>query len=267
MTSASSPIEIEVGRIRDLSKSGRNYEALAAAEALTVTMPNNRDLLYLIAANQRCLNRISEALATLHELEQRHPRFSLLYQERGYCYVSMRDAPHAIEAFLRGVSLNPALATSWSMLARLYRMMGELENAATADEQISNLERLPPEVVQAGSLFSDGALSAAENILRAYLLKSNHFEALRLLGRIEHESNVLHEAELLLEAALKLDPDYQAARLDYVRILMDRQKYLRALDEINVVLSIEPGNKDYLALSAAAHAGLGRHESAIVFYR
>src|SRR5262249_42593968 len=214
------------------------------------------------------LNRISEALATLHQLEQQYPPFSLLYQERGYCYVSMRDAPRAIEAFLRGVSLNPALASSWSMLTRLYRMIGERESATTAAEHVSNLKRLPPEVVQAGSLFSDGELSAAENILRAYLLNgSNHFEALRLLGRIEHRFNVLHEAEVLLEAALKLAPDYEAARLDYVRILMDRQKYLQAVDEINVLLRLEPDNRDYLARYAAAHAGLGRHESATALYR
>src|SRR5262245_44353853 len=156
--SASSPIEFEVDRIRELGKSGRHYEALAAAEALAVAMPDNRDLLYLIAANQRCLNRISEALATLHRLEQQHPRFSLLHQERGYCYVSMRDAPRAIDAFLQSVSLNPALTTSWSMLERLYRMMGEAEGAATAAEHLSNLERIPPEGVRAGSLFSDGGL-------------------------------------------------------------------------------------------------------------
>src|SRR5262245_956214 len=268
MTGASSPIEIEVGRILELGKSGRHYEALAAAEALAVAMPENRDLIYLIAANQRCLNRISDALATLHHLEQQHPRFSLLYQERGYCYVSMRDAPRAIDAFLRGVSLNPALMTSWSMLERLYRMTGQARSAATAAEQVSNLERLPPEVVRAGSLFSDGELTAAENVLRAYLLNAgNHFEALRLLGRIQHQRNVIYEAELLLEAALRLAPDYEAARLDYVRILMDRQKYLRAIEEIDVLLKLEPGNRDYLALSAAAYAGLGRHESATVLYR
>src|SRR5262245_51243033 len=188
MTSASapSPIEIEVGRIRDLGRNGRHYEALAAAEALAVTSPDNRDLLYLIAANQRCLNRVSEALATLNHLEQHHPRFSLLYQERGYCYVMMRDAPRAIDAFLRSVSLNAALAPSWSMLERLYRMTGEAESAATAAQQVANLELLPPEVVRAGSLFSDGEFSAAENILRAHLLNAgNDFEALRLLGRIE----------------------------------------------------------------------------------
>ncbi len=48
-------------------------------------------------------------------------------------------------------------------------------------------------------------MSAAENILQAYLLTSgDDVEALRLLARIEHQRDVLDKAELLLEAALKL---------------------------------------------------------------
>ena len=156
---AASPIELEVGRIRELSRSRRHSEALAAAEALAIAAPQNRDALYLIAANQRCLNQIPEALATLQRLEQQHPRFSLLYQERGHCYMTLRDAPRAIDAFLRGVNLNPALATSWSMLERLYRMTGDVKYAATAAERVSALQQLPPEIVRAGSLFSDGDLS------------------------------------------------------------------------------------------------------------
>ena len=268
MAISSSPIESEIDRIRELGKSGRHHDALIAAEALAIAIPDRRDLLYLIAANQRFLNRISDALATLQRLEQQHPRFSLLYQERGFCYVSMRDAPRAIDSLMQGVKLNPALAASWSMLEQLYRMMGQAKGAAVAAEQVSNLERLPPEVVQAGSLFSDGEFLAAENILRAYLHNAgNHFEALRLLGRIQHQRNVALESEQLLESAVKLAPDYDAARSDYVRILMDRQKYLRALEEINALLELDPGNRDYLALSAAAYAGLGQHESAATLYR
>src|SRR5215471_5175026 len=110
MASASqaSPVELEVGRIRELSKAGRHAEALAAAEALAVRVPQNRDVLYLIAANQRCLNRLPEALATLLRLQQIFPQFSLLYQERGYCCTRLGDAPGAIEAFQQGVNLNPA---------------------------------------------------------------------------------------------------------------------------------------------------------------
>src|ERR1700733_10779751 len=116
-----STVELDVGHIRELSKRGRHREALPAAESLAAVAICNRDILYLMAANQRCLNRIPEALGTLERLERQEPRFSLLYQERGYCYVSLRDAPRAIEAFLRGVDINPALVGSWSMLERLYR--------------------------------------------------------------------------------------------------------------------------------------------------
>jgi len=268
MQSPSTPIEPEVGRIRELSKGGHHSKALAAAEVLAYAGIQNRDVLYLIAANQRCLNRIHEALATLERLEQRHPCFSLLYQERGYCYMTLREAPSAIAAFLRAVDLNPALTASWIMLERLYRMTGDARNAETAARRVSALKHLSPEVVQAGSLFSDGELSAAENILRAYLLKSgDDVEALRLLARIEHQRDVLDEAELLLEAALKLAPNYLAARLDYARVLMDRQKYLRAREEIDSLLRLEPGNQHYLSLYAAACVGLGRHEPTIAAYR
>jgi len=263
-----SPIELEVGRIRELSKGGRHAEALVAAEALAVTAPQDRDLLYLIAANQRCLNRIHEALETLRRLEQLDPRFSLLYQERGYCYTTLRDAPRAIEAFLRSADINPALEKTWSMLERLFRMTGDARNAAAAAEHISSLKNLQPEVVRAGSLFSDGDLSAAENILRAYLrISSDDVEALRLLARIQHQRDVLGEAESLLEAALEVKPNYVAARLDYVRVLIDRQKYLRAREETDTLLRLEPGNRDYLCLYAAACVGLGEHESAIARYR
>jgi tetratricopeptide (TPR) repeat protein len=263
-----SQAELELRRIRELTKGRRHAEACAAAEALAVTVPENRDVRYLIAVNQRYLNRIPEALETLERLEQQHPQFSRLHQERGHCYVAKRNALRAIDAFRRGVNINPALTESWSMLERLYRMTADAENAAMAAEQVATLRNLPPEVVRAGSLLSDGELTLAENIVRAYLLRAgNHIEAMRLLARIGIERGVLDEAELLLEAVLKLAPDYRAARHDYVRALVDRHKYLRAREELETLLKLEPHNARYLALYAAAYVGLGEHEKAITMYR
>jgi len=262
-----SSIESEVGRIRELSRDGRHTEALASAETLALAVPQNRDVLYLIAANQRCLNRISDALRTLERLEQQHPSFSLLYQERGYCYTTVRDAPRAMEAFLRAVDLNTALAASWTMLERLFRMAGDTNRAAMVAEQVATLKHLPPEVVRAGSLFSEGETSTAENILRQYLLNGgNHVEALRLLARIEHQANELEEAELRLEAALQLAPNYWAARLDYVRVLLDQQKHQQAYEVITTRLQLEAGSKHLLPQYALACVGLGRHEAAIEVY-
>src|ERR1700687_3364951 len=147
-----SPIELEVRRIGELAKRGCHAEALGAAETLAVQVPEDRDVLLLIALCQRHRNRIPEALATLTRLEQLHPRFSRLYQERGHCYVVLRDAPRAIDAFLRGVNINPALPASWSMLEGLYRMTGQTENAGTAAAHVATLKVLPAEVVRATSL-------------------------------------------------------------------------------------------------------------------
>jgi tetratricopeptide (TPR) repeat protein len=260
--------ELEVSRIRELTRNRRHGEALASAEALPDAVQTNVAVLYLKAVNQRYLNRIPEALATLQRLEQQHPRFSRLYQERGHCYSALGDETHAIEAFQSGLNINPALPTSWMMLERLYRITGDLKNAAAAAGHVATLKQLPPEVVQAGSLFSDGDLTSAESVIRAYLLEAaDDVEATRLLARIQHRRNVLDEAERLLETALKLTPNYTAARLDYVRVLIDRQKYLRAREEIDILLKLEPGNHDYLSLYATACAGLGEHENAIALYR
>src|SRR5271165_3642454 len=105
----SSPIETEVRRIRGLMEQGNFEPALAAARALREQVPENRDVLYMAAVSLRYLKRIPEALAMLAELEQRHPNFSRLFQERGHCHVALRSAGPAIDAFLRAVTLNPSL--------------------------------------------------------------------------------------------------------------------------------------------------------------
>jgi tetratricopeptide (TPR) repeat protein len=264
----SSPVEAEVRRIRELLEQRRFTDAQAAASALLVRVPENRDVLLMSAVSDRYLNNIPGALATLERLERHHPGFSRLYQERGHCYVATRDAPRAIDAFLRGVNINPALPASWSMLEGLYRLTGDTENAAMAAAHVATLKRLPPEVVHATGLFSDGELTPAENIVRAYLLKhGNHVEAMRLLAKIGIEREVFDDAELLLEAVMQLAPDYQAARLDYVRTLLERHKHLRAREELETLLKLEPRNRQYLTLYATASVGLGDHEKAIALYR
>ena len=185
-------------RIRELLKRNEFGAALATAEALIATVPQNRDVLYMIAVSNRYLRRIPEALATLDRLERLHPTFSRLFQERGHCYVALRDAPRAIDAFLRAVNLNPALPASWSTLQTLFRMTGQAANAEMAAGHVATLARLPAEILTATAMFSEGDLVPAERIVRDYLLKhGNHVEGMRLLARIGLEMEVPDDAEVL----------------------------------------------------------------------
>jgi tetratricopeptide (TPR) repeat protein len=263
-----SAVELEVGRTRDLLRQRRFADALRATDALLVTVPENRDVLYLRAQAQRQLGDTQAALATLDTLERLHPRFSRLYQERGHCYVVLRQAPEAIDAFLRGVHINPALPSSWSMLEGLYRMTGQTASAAQAAAHVATLKKLPPEVVAATALFSDGELAPAEELIRAFLVKHGHdVEAMRLLARIGIARDVLDDAQLLLEAVLELAPDYHLARYDYAQVFIERHMYQQAREQAEKLLAVDPSNRNYRTLYALTCVGLGLHERAIELYR
>jgi len=268
VTAPSGSVEREVRRLRKLQHEGRHEEALNDARRLIGGLPENRDLLLIEAVSLRHLRRTDEALAALERLEALQPRFSRLHQERGLCYVALKDAPRAIDALLRAVNINPALPASWQMLAGLYRLTGDIANAETAASHVAVLKALPPEVVTATSLFSDGDLAPAEEIVRAYLLAhGDQPEAMRLLAKIGIAHDVLDDAEILLEAVLKLAPDYRAARYDYAHTLAQRHKYIAAREQIDQLLVLDPSNLDYRSLAATAAVGLGEHESVIAIYR
>jgi tetratricopeptide (TPR) repeat protein len=90
---------------------------------------------------------------------------------------------------------------------------------------------------------------------------------MRLLAKIGIAHDVLDDAEILLEAVLKLAPDYRAARYDYAHTLAQRHKYIAAREQIDQLLVLDPSNLDYRSLAATAAVGLGEHESVIAIYR
>jgi len=261
---AAGGVESEVHRIRALLKQRHFAEAVDAAAALRGAYPENRDVLYLLALGLRHAHRTADALATLQELERHHPGASLLYQERGHCYVVLKDAPRAIEAYERAVQINPALPATWSLLEGLYKMVGNEQQRQWAAAHVKKLQSTPPEVVAATALFCDGELSAAEKQIRAFLLRhGNHVEAMRLLARIGVAREVLDDAEILLAAALEMAPDYIELRRDYACVLLDRHKHAEAIEQLDRLLKLDPKNIDYRTLHATATVGLGDHEGGI----
>jgi tetratricopeptide (TPR) repeat protein len=261
---AASAVESEVERIRSLLKQRHFAHAVEAAAALRRAYPENRDVLYLLALGQRHMHRTAEALETLKDLERHHPAMSRLYQERGHCYVVLKDAARAIEAYEHAVQINPALPATWGLLEGLYKMVGNLEQSRSAAARLRKLQSTPPEVVAATALFCDGELSAAEKLIRAFLLRhGNQVEAMRLLARIGVARDVLDDAEILLAAALEMAPDYPELRRDYACVLLDRHKHAEAIEQLDRLLKLDPHNPDYRVLRATATVGLGNHEAGI----
>lgn len=261
-------IETQVRRIRELLETSQFASALAAAQALLPEVPENRDVLYAIAISQRYLSRIPEALATLAELEVHHPDYGRLFQERGHCHVATRSAGPAIDAFLRAVALNPSLPASWRALQTLYRITGQTGYAEDAAKHVANLAALPTPIVTAFSMFADGEIHDAETVVRQYLLThGNHIEGMRLLAKIGMRLDVVDDAEFLLENVMVLAPDYHAARYEYALALLQRHKHVRAREEMEKLLQIDPGNRVYRTTHATICTGFGDYDKALPLYR
>jgi len=262
------PIASELPRVRALLRQQRWPEALEATEALLAEVPEQREALLFRSIAQRFSGNVPAALDTLARLERHHPAFSRLYEERGNCFVFLKQAAQAIDAFRRAVSLNEALPSSWRSLATLHRMTGDKAAAAAAAKQVDTLQSLPPEVVTAMGLFADGDLEPAESMVRAYLLKhGNHVEAMRLLAGIGSARKIYDDAELLLAAALKIAPDYRPAREDYAAVLIEVHKHREARLQLDLLTREHPDHRRFKILYAATAAGLGEHERAVALYR
>src|ERR1035441_10035303 len=146
---AASSVEVEVQRSRGLVRARRFGEALVAAGSLRTVYPENRDVLYLLAFAQRHTARFQDALDTLADMQRHHPSASRLYQERGHCYVALKDAPRAIEGYEHRVRINPALPDTWGMLEGLYKLIGDDPQRQVAASHAQKLKSVPPEVITA----------------------------------------------------------------------------------------------------------------------
>jgi tetratricopeptide (TPR) repeat protein len=222
----------------------------------------------MLAVGLRYLTRIPEALATLAELEKHHPGYARLFQERGHCHVASRAAEPAIEAFVRAVNLNPSLPASWRALNLLFRMTGRQADAEHAAGQVAMLEALPPQILTAFSMFSDGEIHDAEQVVRRYLLThGDHVEGMRLLAKIGMELDVTDDAELLLESALKIAPGHRVARYEYALVLLKRHKHVQAREQLEQLLRLDPDNRAYRTTYATVCTGFGDYGAALPLYR
>jgi len=261
-------LEREIAWLRRLQDEGEHTAVLAQLGVPLAAWPEARDLLLLEAVSLRHLGRIDAALGSVDRLAAHHPRFSLMHQERGLCHVARKDAPAAIAALLEAVNINLALPMSWKMLAGLYRITGDADQAAMAADHVAALQALPPPVVAATALFFDGDLAPAEAMIRAFLLaQGDHPEAMRLLAKIGLAHKVYDDAELLLAGVLEMMPDHRAARFEYAQALTFRHKYVEARAALAPLLAAAPASHDFRELASTIAVGLGQHDEAIALYR
>lgn len=225
------------------------------------------DALYMQAVCQRKLDQTQAALDTIHLLLTESTNHARGYQERGFNYQALQKIEQADSAFREAVTINPGLTMSWRSLAMMYKAQGRLNEATYALVKFTHLANLPPALQTVTTLFHEKKFYKAEQICRHYMQQnSKDVEGMRLLAMLGIESKVMDDAEFLLESAVEFEPDHFGARIDYAVLLLRRQKFEKALKQIDILLPLKPQDMQLNILYADALVGVGKPDEALNIY-
>lgn len=253
-----------VKQAEQLLKQQKVPQATSLLETALVGDPRNPRALYLLAVCYRVQRRFDEALTTLDRLRTQVPDYARAWQEIGHNHRDLGRFDSAIDAYEHAVEINPGLVASWRSLAEAHRKAGSGERARMAEANFKRLSGLPPELVAVTSMMHEGKLYKAEKIVRHFLQQTpHHLEAMRLLAQIGSRLNIHDDAEFLLESALEMEPDFDLARMDYVKVLHQRQKFERAFAEARKLRERMPGNPAAELAYANQCSAVGHYDEAL----
>ena len=229
--------------------------------------PQDRETHYYYCVCLRYLARLSDAQGELETLLTRFPRFARGYQEIGYTFKALNEPDKALSSFRTAVTLNDALLGSWRALIEMTSTTYHPVIYDEAQTQTRNLEGLPKALLQVRDWINEGRLAQAEQLCRQFLLRHpKQVEGMRLLAYIGVQTEVLDDAEVLLENAVRFEPDNDLARFDYMGVLYKRQKYAASFAQAEQLIEKAPDNVRHQTAYANQCVAIGRFDEAIAIY-
>jgi len=260
-------IETLLNSGREQLQAGKFQASATLAQQCLEIQPNHPDALYMLAVSQRYLQDMTAALQTLGLLQTQDPSLGRAWQEVGHCHLALEKTDAALEAFQQAVQRNSSLLASWQAIARLTSTSLQSDWHQRAANQVGNLSALPPALLSVRNMISEGKWFKAEQLCRHFLQQQpKHVEAMRLLADLGVKSEVLDDAEFILESAVAFEPDNALARFEYMNVLYRRQKYALALVQSSLLMATEPDKQSYATARANQLVAVGRFDEALAIY-
>lgn len=189
-------------------------------------------------------NSKKERYKKLMEAIRMEPKEPLYRVGLGDAYFKDGKLDKAEKMYLSAIKVEPAYATSYRMLGRLYMQKGQWDDATLYLRRALN----QPNVINPVQLYNwlayseyrKGDLPKAEKAwLRA--LDINDSERIRLnLALIYKERNRLDLAQASLLKALEMNPKLPSAHFALAEIYYQRNKFGKAKKHYSEVISLEP---------------------------
>jgi len=249
-------------------QAGRFTDAQKTVETVLEQHPEYAEALYVLAVTQRYQKQFDAALNSLERLKKARPGYGRAFQEEGHIHLATSNQTAALDAFGHAVTLNSSLFASWDALSQLLSSNGQHEQARFAKDQHTKLAALPPALLNVRNMMAEGRMFQAEQVCRQFMQANpRNVEGMRLLADLGVKSGVLDDAEVLLENAIKFEPNNNLARHEFMHVLYRRQKYAQALKQATILRDKEPDNLDYRISFANQCVAVGDYEPALEIYK
>ena len=245
--------------------SSQNY-----SEAIKLIEKNKRDLVeidywYYLSLCSRYSKKYNEALVILNNVIKIDPSYARAYQEFGHNYFKLNNYKMSLKSYLRAVRYNPTLHASWLGILGIKNVEQNIIDLAT--QNVLYLKNLPPELKSVSSFIYEGKYKKADHLCRDFLKNyPHHIEAMRLLAKIGKELHVYDDSEFLLESCLMFDKDNFDVALDYIDVLIKRQKYAKALEEAEKLYTKDKDNLRFMIAYAVTLQQTNKQEEALELY-
>ncbi len=197
-------------------------------------------------------NRLEEADQQIRLALALDPESPLLLEDIGSIFAMQGRYAEAIPWFEGAIRLEPRLPLAHKKLGQALAAIGKGKEADEEFQEYLELDESKEPVANAVKQLQAGLFDAAVDSLKAVLKEHpQNVDAMRYLagayfGRKIH----LDDAEALLRQATRIAPDFTAGWLLLGAVLLERSKYLDAIDTFRQVTQLAPD-------SAEAWGGLG----------
>ena len=242
-------------------------EALRVLDSILEKQPDNIDAFYYSAVCFRYLKRFDEALGRLKALRKVAPNYGRGFQEEGHIHRDMGNLKQALHLYTRATHANPSLHGSWRGQIEILLKQNRVAEASRLKPHLQRVIDMPKPLIVVMDYIAQGKLANAETLCRDFLKqRPHHVEAMRLLAEVGMKLNILHDAEFLLESALKLEPENDLLRVEYIEALRKRQKIEAAHEEVLSLYRSNPENIHFESLYAVLCMQMGLYDKALELF-
>jgi len=257
----------DIEKVSVAIKEQRFVEALSSLESNLLKQPKHIECLYLASVCSRYLKNFSDAKKYLDSVLQINPDMGRAYQELGHLNRIEGNLNRAVAYYRQACELNPALIASWNYLYAFFRKNNNKEASDHAKRQIDKLNSLPNILLYISQILNEGKLGIAEEKCREFLKKNpTNTYAMSLLADIADRLGHFDDTEILLENAVKFNPDDGDIRMKYALILRKKQKFTKTMEQVNILCEKFPDNLSYQSHRASEIMQNGDHEKAVKLF-